>query len=93
MRALILSFVACLGLTASTQAAPLAPQPAEIALGTTPPVELVDHACGWGLHRIHWQTTWLLALALRCGSTRSPRPRHEARTALLTLARSHRGVW
>lgn len=51
MRALIVAFAGHLAFMATVEAAPLAP-----ALGSTePPVELVDHACGWGLHRVHWQ--------------------------------------
>jgi hypothetical protein len=58
MRALILAFAVGLTLTASVQAAPPAPQPAAIELGTASPIELVDHACGWGWHHVHWQDHW-----------------------------------
>ena len=51
MRALIVACAGHLAFMATVEAAPRAP-----ALGSTePPVELVDHACGWGLHRVHWQ--------------------------------------
>jgi hypothetical protein len=43
MRAMILAFVLGLALAASAQAAPLAPKPAAIELGTAPPIELIDH--------------------------------------------------
>jgi hypothetical protein len=56
MRAAILTVAVGLGLGAlSGQAAPLAPAATSIERGTAPPIELVDHACGWGLHRVHWQ--------------------------------------
>jgi hypothetical protein len=41
MRALVLTIAIGLALTKSTQAAPLAPKPTLIELGTAPPVELV----------------------------------------------------
>jgi hypothetical protein len=55
MRALILAFVSGLALAASAQAAPLVPNPASIELDAAPPIELVDHACGWTWRRVHWQ--------------------------------------
>ena len=55
MRALILALAVGLALAASAQAAPLAHQPAAIEPDVARPIELIDHACGWGLHRVHWQ--------------------------------------
>src|SRR5262249_12556028 len=55
MRALILALAIGLALAASVQAAPLAHQPAAIEPDVARPIELIDHACGWGLHRVHWQ--------------------------------------
>jgi hypothetical protein len=55
MRVLILAFAGGLTLMPPAQAAPLAPTPASIEAGAPPPFELVDHACGWGLHRVHWR--------------------------------------
>lgn len=57
MRALILALVGGIALTASTQGAPLAPNP-ELALDTAPPVELAGQACGWGWHRARWRDQW-----------------------------------
>ena len=57
MRAFILAFVSSLALAASAPAAPLAPKPASNELGSRP-IELVDHACGWGWHHVHWQDHW-----------------------------------
>jgi hypothetical protein len=58
MRALILAFALGLALAASAHAALLAPKPTGIELGAAPPIELVDHGCGWGWHRVHWQDPW-----------------------------------
>jgi hypothetical protein len=58
MHAMILAFAVGLTLAASAQAAPLAPNPASIEPSTAPPIELVDHACGWGWHRVHWRDHW-----------------------------------
>jgi hypothetical protein len=58
MRALILAFVGSIALTASTQAAPLAPRPAALELGTAPPVELAAQGCGWGWRRARWHDQW-----------------------------------
>jgi hypothetical protein len=90
MRGLILAFVFDLALSASAQAAPLAPSPAPSELGAAPPIELVDHACGWGWHRIHWQDHWgywhwhcvPIAHVYHYG--------RKARTSLCGLARSQR---
>jgi len=41
MRALIVALAGGLALVASTQAAPLVPNPASIELGAAPPVELI----------------------------------------------------
>jgi hypothetical protein len=57
MRGLILAFLSGLASASSVQAAPLAPKPALNELGS-PPVELVDHACGWGWHHVRWQDHW-----------------------------------
>jgi len=48
MRALIVALAGGLALVASTQAAPLAPNPASIELGAAPPVELIRDRCGRG---------------------------------------------
>jgi hypothetical protein len=59
MRAMIVAFVSGVALAAvSAQAAPRPLDPAAIEFGAAPPVELVDHGCGWGWHRIHWQDHW-----------------------------------
>jgi hypothetical protein len=58
MRALILAFVGGLALATSAQAAPFAPKPASIELGTAPPIELVRDGCGRGYHRTHWRDQW-----------------------------------
>ena len=95
MRALIVAFVSSLALAASAPAAPPAPQPDAIELGAASPIQLVDHACGWGWHHVRWQDHWgALELALRsvCPSL-SQLARHEARTSLRRLARSDRGLW
>jgi hypothetical protein len=55
---MILAFVLGLALAASAQAAPLAPKPAAIELGTAPPIELIDHGCGRDWHRVNWQDHW-----------------------------------
>ena len=66
MRVLILAIGVGLALAASAQAAPLALNRASIEPGAAPQVQLVDHACGWGWHRVHWQDHWgYWALALR----------------------------
>ena len=51
MRALIFAFAGALAVATSAQAAPFAPKPASIELGTTPPIELVRDGCGRGYHR------------------------------------------
>jgi hypothetical protein len=56
MRALVLAVALGLVFAASTQAAPLSPQPAAIELGAASPIQLVDH--GWGWQRVHWQDHW-----------------------------------
>jgi len=58
MRALIVTFVSSLALAASAPAAPPAPQPDAIELGAASPIQLVDHACGWGWHHVRWQDHW-----------------------------------
>ena len=58
MRLLILAVVGGLALTASAQATPLASKPTTPEPGAAPPIELVDHACGWARHRVHWQDHW-----------------------------------
>jgi hypothetical protein len=58
MRTLILSSAVGLALAISAQAAPFAPKPASIELGTTPPIELVRDGCGRGYHRTHWRDQW-----------------------------------
>ena len=58
MRALIYAVVGGLVLAAVAQAAPFAPKPASIELGTTPPIELVRDGCGRGYHRTHWRDQW-----------------------------------
>jgi hypothetical protein len=58
MRAVILATAAGIALAASAQATPLAPKSAPIELGTAQPIELIDHGCGWGWHRVHWQDHW-----------------------------------
>ena len=58
MRAMIFAFAGGLALATSAQAAPFTPKRASIELGTAPPFELVDHGCGWGWHRVHWQDHW-----------------------------------
>ena len=58
MRALIYAVVGGLVLAAVAQAAPFAPKPASIELGTTPPIELVRDGCGRGYHRAHWRDQW-----------------------------------
>ena len=58
MRALILTFVLCLPLSASAQAAPLSLKPTSIELGASPPVELVRDGCGRGWHRTRWRDQW-----------------------------------
>lgn len=55
MRAVVMTFVGALALATSVRAAPVAPTPASMELRPVPPIELVDHACGSGLHRVHWQ--------------------------------------
>ena len=44
--------------TSATVAAAQAPkrftQAFPVELGAAPPIELVDHGCGWGWHRVHW---------------------------------------
>jgi hypothetical protein len=58
MRVLILAIGVGLALAASAQAAPLALNRASIEPGAATQVQLVDHACGWGWHRVHWQDHW-----------------------------------
>ena len=58
MRALIVALAGGLALVASTQAAPLVPNPASIELGAAPPVELIRDRCGRGWHRTHWRDQW-----------------------------------
>jgi hypothetical protein len=58
MRALILTFVLGLALSASAQAAPLSLKPTSIELGASPPVELVRDGCGRGWHRTRWRDQW-----------------------------------
>jgi hypothetical protein len=60
MRALVVGIIAGIALaaSASTQAAPLSPNPASIELGATPPIELVSQGCGLGWHRVRWQDHW-----------------------------------
>jgi hypothetical protein len=58
MRALIYAVVGGVVLAAVAQAAPFAPKPASIELGTTPPIELVRDGCGRGYHRTHWRDQW-----------------------------------
>jgi hypothetical protein len=94
MRAVILTVAVAVGLglgALSGQAAPLAPAPTSIERGTAPPIELVDHACGVGLAPCPLAgSPRPLALALR-SRTSSTRPRREARTSVLRLARPQRG--
>jgi hypothetical protein len=47
MRVSILTFGAVPALAASTQSAPLAPQPAGIDVNAALPIKLVNHGCGW----------------------------------------------
>jgi hypothetical protein len=56
MRASILAVVGGL-VSAAAQAAPLPPNPSAIELEVAT-VELIDHGCGWGWHRVHWQDHW-----------------------------------
>jgi hypothetical protein len=60
MRAAIVAFLSGLALAAgAVQAAPNPPVKAPAAeLGAAAPIELVDHGCGWGWHRMHWQDHW-----------------------------------
>jgi hypothetical protein len=58
MQAFIVACVGGITLAASASAAPLALKPAANKLDATPPIELVDHGCGWGWHRVHWQDHW-----------------------------------
>jgi hypothetical protein len=58
MRALIFAFAGALAVATSAQAAPFAPKPASIELGTTPPIELVRDGCGRGYHRTQWRDQW-----------------------------------
>jgi len=58
MRALLLASAVGLAFAASTQAASPAPQPAATERGAASPIQLVDHACRWGSHRVHWQDHW-----------------------------------
>jgi hypothetical protein len=68
MRAMIVAFVLGLALAASAQAAPLAPKPAAIELGTAPPIELIDHGCG----RIGTASTGRTTEATGIGSASGP---------------------
>jgi hypothetical protein len=56
MHTLTLAFVGGPALAASAVA--LALKPAANKLDTAPPIELVDHDCGWGWHHVHWQCHW-----------------------------------
>ena len=58
MRAFIVACVGGFALAASVQAAPLAPNPALIELGTSLPLELVRDDCGRGWHRTRWRDQW-----------------------------------
>src|SRR5271169_6800065 len=55
MRALILAFAVGLAFAASTQAAPVWRNTAEIELGAAPLNELVRDGCGRGWHRSRWR--------------------------------------
>ena len=55
MRALILASAVGLAFAASTQAAPVWRNTAEIELGAAPFIELVRDGCGRGWHRDHWR--------------------------------------
>jgi hypothetical protein len=55
MRAIILAFAVGLALAASTEAAPVWHNKAEIGLGAAPIIELVRDGCGRGWHRDHWR--------------------------------------
>ena len=58
MRALILASAVGLAFAASTQAAPVWRNTAEIELGAAPFIELVRDGCGRGWHRTRWRDQW-----------------------------------
>jgi hypothetical protein len=72
MRTSILAIGVGLALATSAQAAPLAPKPALVDLGTAPPVEPIAEGCGWGWHRRHWQDRWGNRHWGRCVSDNGP---------------------
>ena len=72
MRALIVALVGSIAVTASTHGASFVFKPAELKLGTAPPVELAAQGCGWGSHVPAGATNEVIGIGVTVSRTEEP---------------------